>query len=107
MQIEKIVKIESIGRFLKLAAKGDVKFRPLTLLYGANGQGKTTIAGVLRSLHNGDPAFVNERSSAGSPVSPNAELRLTGSTAVFKDGKWNTTLPELEIFDTTFVSDNV
>jgi hypothetical protein len=59
---------------VKLAAKGDVKFRPLMLLYGANGQGKTTIAGVLRSLHNGDAAFVNERSSAGSPVSPNAEL---------------------------------
>ncbi len=54
MQIEKIVKIEGIGRFLKLAAKGDVKFRSLTLLYGANGQGKTTIAGVLRSLQTGD-----------------------------------------------------
>lgn len=107
MTIDKIIKVENVGRFVSLAAKGDVQFRRLTLIYGANGHGKTTLAGILRSLQSGDPAYINERATLGAKPSPLVEVRLASGNAVFKDSKWSLTAPELEIFDTTFVNDNV
>lgn len=55
MPIKTIVSLKHIGRFKSLTAKGggDVQFKRLTLVYGANGHGKTTLAGVLRSLATG------------------------------------------------------
>ena len=61
MAIKKIVKIANVGRLVDLAAAGDVEFRRVTFLYGSNGNGKTTLTSVLRSLRTGDPAHTTER----------------------------------------------
>ena len=76
MPIKKIVSLKNIGRFKSLAAKGDVQFRRLTLVYGSNGHGKTTLAGVLRSLATGDRAYVDERATLGVAEPPEAEILL-------------------------------
>jgi len=107
MSIERVLKIQNVGRFASLTSRGDVQFRRLTVIYGANGHGKTTIAGLLRSLRTGRPEFVNERAMLGRTGDPVVELRLSGGNATFKNGNWNKTAPEIEIFDSTFVSDNV
>lgn len=106
MPIEKVVKVDNVGRFTRLRPQGDVQFRKLTLLYGQNGHGKTTLAGIIRSLHTGDPAYVNERAKLGGG-DPHVELRVDGATATFENGKWTSTVKNLEIFDSTFVSENV
>ena len=54
--LEKVVRIDNIGRFRKCAANGDVLFRKLTLIYAENGRGKTTLCAILRSLQSGVPA---------------------------------------------------
>lgn len=106
MPVEKIIKVENVGRFTRLKAKGDVQFRRLTILYGQNGHGKTTLAGIIRSLQTGDPAYVAERARLGSGP-PFIELRTDGVTAKYESGKWNAAAKYLEIFDSTFVTDNV
>lgn len=107
MTIKKVVKLKNIGRFADLSAKGDVQFKRLTLVYGQNGHGKTTLAGVLRSLATGDPAFIAERATLGAPGSPYAEILLESGQATFKDGAWSAVAADVEVFDTTFVSENV
>jgi wobble nucleotide-excising tRNase len=107
MPIKKIVSLKNVGRFRSLAAKGDVQFKRLTLVYGANGHGKTTLTGVLRSLATGDRAYVDERATLGVTEQPEAEILLDTGLARFSNGAWTATAADLEIFDTTFVSDNV
>lgn len=106
MPLEKVVNIENVGRFSRLRPKGDVQFRRLTLLYGQNGHGKTTLAGIIRSLQTGDPAYVAERARLGGGP-PSIELRVDGVTTTYANGKWTSTMRDLEIFDSTFVTDNV
>ena len=106
--IHKIVKVENVGRFVKLAAAGDVTFRKLTLLYGENGHGKTTVAGLLRSLTTGDSAYLAERATLGAAGAQAVEVLLDrGVVARFSAGKWNQTVAGIEIFDGTFVRENV
>lgn len=108
MIVKKIIKIENVGRFAKLHPGGDVEFRRLTLLYGENGHGKTTIAAVLRSLKTGQAAYVAERATLGASGPQNIEILLgTGGIAKFSGGAWSQTLGDIEIFDATFVRENV
>ena len=107
MAIKKIVSLKNIGRFKSLAAMGDVGFKPLTLIYGPNAQGKTTLVGVLRSLATGDRAYVDERATLGAADHPEAAILLDGGLAMFSNGAWSATASELDIFDSTFVNDNV
>jgi len=107
MVLRKILSLKNVGRFTSLAASGEVEFKRLTLIYGLNGYGKTTLVGVLRSLASGDRAYVDERHTLGEPAEATAEIRLESGNARFSKGAWSTTEPRLEIFDSTFVNDNV
>lgn len=106
MVLKKILSLKNVGRFTSLAPAGD-EFKRLTLIYGLNGYGKTTLVGVLRSLASGDRAYVDERHTLGVADEATAEIRLEKGTARFSNGVWSTTEPRLEIFDATFVNDNV
>lgn len=107
MSIKKIIKLESIGRFTALSSVGDTQFRRLNLVYGPNGSGKTTLASVLRSLKTQDALLIQERALLGRTKEPFVELLLDSGRAVFKGTTWSTTASSLEIFDSTFVSENV
>ncbi len=129
MVIKKFVKIANVGRFSKLSPHGDVELRPLSLLYGENGHGKTTIAGVLRSLQTGDAAYLSERATLGATGDQTVEILLSagqtskfsdgtwtqtveillsaGQTSKFSGGTWTQTVADIEIFDSVFVRENV
>ncbi len=109
--LNKIVKIANTGRFEDYNADGDVAFRKLNIVYGENGRGKTTLSAILRSLKTNNPSYVLERSTIrtdGTLVTPNIKI-LTGSGIVnFSAGIWDTTAPpNIEIFDSNFVNENV
>jgi wobble nucleotide-excising tRNase len=104
MIIKKIVKVENVGRFTKLLPTGDVEFRKLTLLYGENGRGKTTIAAMIRSLKTGHAAHITERATLGASGGQTIEVLLgTGGVAKFANGAWNHAFADIEIFDAIFV----
>jgi len=105
--IEKIVSINNIGKFKNFVAVGDIAFDKLSLIFALNGQGKTTLASILRSLRTGEGSYVNERATLGGESTPSIEIRCQGFSAKFRNGLWDNTLPTIEIFDSTFIDDNV
>jgi len=105
--LEKIVQIKNIGRFLDYAAKGDVTFRKLTLIYAENGRGKTTLCAVLRSLQSGRSEFISERKTLGATEAPFVHIRLNNADYKFEGNAWTNSHPDILIFDAVFVNENV
>ena len=107
MALGKIISVKNIGRFLNAVASGDVTFRHNTLVFAPNGRGKTTLCAILRSLKHGEPAYITGRRSLGSPDQPEVRFLLDNNRVNFNNGAWSETLPELAIFDATYVTENV
>ena len=105
--IKKFVTIRNVGSFESCSARGDVELRRLTLLSAENGRGKTTISDVLRSLKTGDPEYLNGRARLGAAADPEVQILVDGHRIDFSDGSWTEPLPEIEIFDSTFICRNV
>ena len=105
--LKKLVTIKNVGRFKGFKAIGDVELKRHSLLYAENGRGKTTICTILRSLQSGVGAHVIGRTTLGSIDAPEITILSDDSTLIFKNGSWNQPLPNIAIFDSTFVSENV
>jgi len=105
--IEKIIKIQNVGKFADYSSRGDTTLRRLTLIHADNGQGKTTLSAILRSLRTGEGKYIQERCTLGQNGKPSVELLLDGTNTKFIDSSWDHTFPEIEIFDPTFVDENV
>jgi wobble nucleotide-excising tRNase len=85
-----------------------MELKKFNIIYGENGRGKSTITTILRSLCLGEPTYVSERATVDSNSKQEVHILLDNLTTVdFRDGKWNKQLPNLEIFDNNFVSDNI
>lgn len=105
--IENILRIHNVGKFLHYDAPADLNFGRLTVIYGGNGQGKTTLAAIFRSLAAGDPMHIQARQSLGHIGVPSVSMRLARGNAEFQNSAWSATFPKLEVFDTVFVAENV
>lgn len=101
--------IRNIGRFDSITNGARHPFARLTLVYAENGRGKTTLSAILRSLATGDPIPISERRRLGTLNLPHAIVSCSGGPpdAVFQNGAWNRTLPNVTIFDDVFVDENV
>ena len=99
--------IRNIGHFDSFTTT--TQLAPLTLIYAENGRGKTTLSAILRSLGTGDPVPISERRRLAAQHQPHAILTCTGAppNAIFQNGAWNRTLPEVLVFDDVFVDQNV
>ena len=58
--IKRIKKIKGVGRFLDV---GHVEFGQLTLIYGPNCYGKSTLSDIFRSIANQNPEILANRQS--------------------------------------------
>lgn len=107
--LRKFITIQNIGRFERCAAAGDVEFRKFTLIYGENGRGKTTLCAILRSLQSGRKSHITGRQTLGAEAPSGVSILVGGHAApiTYKDGSWSNKLPQLAIFDQSFVSENV
>ncbi len=105
--IDQINLLRNIGQFDSVSPTADMIFTPFTLVYAENGRGKTTLASIFRSVANGDSEIVEERRRLGSAHAPHIVLSCNGQQSIFENGAWSQTVPEIVIFDDTFVSANV
>ena len=105
--IRKFISIKSVGRFQDCRAHGDVELKRNTLIFGANGVGKTTICSILRSLEINDPSYIIGRKTIDSGQQPTVELLVNGGLRRFDGVSWSESYPHLKIFDSEFVSQNV
>lgn len=108
--LDRIIKIENIGRFENYSLRGDLALRQLNLIYGENGRGKTTLAAIFRSLVANDPNPILERKTAGCDAPAKVELRFSGvqRPIVFTEAdNWSAVFSDFEVFDSVFVNENV
>lgn len=106
--ITRLQLIRNIGLFGSYTGSPDEDFGRLTLIYAENGQGKTTISAIFRSLETGDPIPIQERARLGTDHPPHVVLNHgDGTTSVFQDNVWSSSSPSLWIFDDAFVHENV
>lgn len=111
--INKVESLVSIGKFRNYQAAGQVNFQKLTLIYGDNGGGKTTLTSVFRSLTTNNPSIIRSRISTtqGTTQAPqSAQITQTGTPNIFHSfgtNGWSIHFPDIEIFDIHFVNDNI
>lgn len=106
--IGRVQLIRNVGTFESYAAPAGVDWKRLTLIYGENGVGKTTVTAVLRSLSRHDPAPLGERARLGAPAGAHVVItRTSGGTNVFENGAWVGPRRRVLIYDDTFVDENV
>jgi wobble nucleotide-excising tRNase len=84
MTFERLPLLRNIGQFDSVNAGAQLPLTKLSLIYGENGRGKTTLATILRSLNSGDPTLINERQRLGSQNTPHVVLM---SLSTVFDGK--------------------
>lgn len=99
----------NIGQFDSVAAGAALAMARLTLGYAENGRGKTTLAAIFRSLASGSALPIIERHRLGANDPPHIVLDCTGGPppAIFQNGAWNRTVPDIAIFDDAFVDQNI
>lgn len=102
--IEKILTVSNIGKFRGHMAAGDQAFRKLTVIYGDNAIGKTTLAAILDSLRENSPGMVMGRKTLGSSGAPEISVLTSAGVRSFRDGAWDAPHPVLEVFNSDFVS---
>lgn len=109
--INKVERLVSIGKYRNYNAAGQVNFKKLTLIYGDNGGGKTTLTSVFRSLTTNNPELIRSRISTNHTTAQAAQVsQIATPTNVFYtfgSGSWSAQLPDIEIFDIHFVNDNI
>jgi len=105
--IESLLLLRNIGKFESVQA-ANIALKRCTLVYAENGRGKTTLTAVLRSLATGEAIHITERRRLTAQHAPHVVLSCTdGPNAMFQNGAWTRTVPNLVIFDDRFVDDNV
>ena len=106
--IKKILKLQNIGLLQDACATGAVDLAKVTAIYADNGRGKTMFAAVMRACQLGDVGRLNARRTIDSANWPELDLLLpTGIHVEFKDNAWTGILPNIVVFDSEFVEQNV
>ena len=108
--LKRIRKIQNIGRFADCHDAGR-EFSKETIVFGFNAQGKSTLTAILRSLKHGNNDILIGRKTFGATVGISIEIDFEdgddNDRYVFQNGAWNKANPDILIFDSKFIADNV
>jgi len=107
--LERFESVKKVGLFEDYAHSSDREFGEITLIYGENGVGKSTLAAILDSLRERNAGEIIRRRSLPGDVAPTAAVRMNGKVYTFDGRDWNDQLPydTLEVFFPGFVTRNV
>jgi len=113
MEIKSLKKIAQVGVFSN-REEGSKRFEKLTLLYGFNKHGKSTLCDIFNSLSINDPKVIESRRTIPKTNSPQLiEISYqdeTGEKSVhFRNRAWeaNDLGKNIEVFGTDFIHKNV
>lgn len=105
--IDKIERIYNIGNFENYDASGNVALSRMSFIYAANGAGKTTLARILQSLSTGDGSIIERHKRIGAAGNPSVIMTGGSGRYKFRNGEWDARMPEVAVFDSHFVANNV
>lgn len=114
--LKRISKIKNVGRF-KQASCGALQFSPLTLIFGRNTYGKSTLGDIFSSISNNDSTLVTSRKTIPEDDSPQEVVISFQSddsgneySVKFANNTWNPNLPppqKIAVYDDGFYHNNV
>lgn len=115
--LKRIISIQNVGRFSDLKAESGTQgeFAKLNVIFARNGDGKSTLCDIFRSLAQNNATYVVGRKRFGSDAASKVEFLLNGSVsykAEFSPQGWTTQPPQsgqpkIMIYDERFVMENV
>ena len=107
--IERFEKITKIGLFEDYAHTPGCEFGAVTLVYGENGVGKSTLAAILDSLRERNAKEVIRRKSLPGDIDPVVVVRMDGIDYSFNGKDWDAQPPydTIDVFYPGFVTRNV
>ena len=110
MILKRIKLIKNIGKFYDCKSSG-IEFGRATIIYGKNGDGKSTLTSIFRSLATNNPTILKGRKSFGATDNKKIELVFddAGSNRefVFHNQSWNRSHNKILIFDSQFIHENI
>lgn len=115
MKIKRIKEIINVGTYKNFVTGGDKQFEELTLVYGLNTFGKTTLIDIFQSLKYNNPSLINNRKTIPN-VNEDQKIILSVSEKngkeekiSFQNSMWNKSnfSDKIEIFGENFIDINV
>jgi len=115
MKIKRIKEITNVGTYKNFITGGDKEFKELTLIYGLNTYGKTTLIDIFQSLKDNEPSLINNRKTIPNV---NEEQKITLSVSErngreekisFQNSMWNKSdfSEKIEVFGEDFIDNNL
>ena len=105
--LERIYRVRGLG-LLHDADGRQHSLKKATLIYADNGVGKSTLASVFRSCATNAPDLIFHRRTIDGNQQPEVQLQFAnGQQSNFTNSNWDTQHPELLVFDSDFVEENV
>lgn len=105
--LERIHKVKGVG-LLHDADGRQHAFQKATFIYADNGRGKSTLASLFRSCSTNNPALVINRRTIDGTNNQEVDFQFSnGNWSRFKNGSWDISRPEILVFDSDFVEQNV
>jgi energy-coupling factor transporter ATP-binding protein EcfA2 len=112
--LKRIKEISGVGPYVSCKAPA-VELRELTLIYGSNSYGKSTLCDVLRTLEIPDTTPITQRKTIPTSAVQKVLLSMseTGQPEMsvrFQDGAWVDPIPyglKFAVFDSGFISRNL
>lgn len=107
--LERLESVKKVGLFKDYTHSPECEFGEITLIYGENGVGKSTIAAILDSLREQNAGEIIRRRSLPGDVAPTVVVTLNGKAYTFNGRDWDDRPPDdtLDVFYPGFVSRNV
>ena len=107
--IKEIHQISGIGRFKNFTPNPPIELAKISVIYGENGKGKSSLAAIFRSISSGHLDELERRTTVGVDRRSIVLQRNDGSKIAYSSPgqRWSQTLDDLLVFDETFVHENV
>lgn len=106
--IKKILKIKNVGLLQDATLNGAVELATVTAIYAENGRGKSTFAAVMRACQLADVGRLSARKTIDIEDPPEIDFLLpTGAHVGCQANTWVGPRPEIVVFDSEFVEQNV
>lgn len=100
--------IRNVGVLKAFDTPSAPELAQLSLFYGRNGRGKSTLTAVMRAARNGCSNTVLARTSLGNGgAAPEVTLVSDSGNVRFKNAKWDRKNAPVEVFDSAFIADNI
>ena len=113
--LKRIKLIQGVGNYTQTRASG-IELSDVTVVYGENRYGKSTLCDVMHSLAEDNPSFILNRQSITNDLTKPPKVEFMFGTAAgnvtskFENAQWQVKTPacsKLYVFDQSFIHRNV